>query len=155
MANRYAAALMHHVMRRKLAKQKQIIEAALAGRRSASQPDAEDAGIVEMTETRVYVGLNDAETREQKFETEKYVNTLKDICKTYHVAFSMDIEEGGYYHEDGAYTEETSLVLVLIDADRDVVQKIAQDLRTAFHQESVLVTEDRISGCFVVEEASD
>ena len=149
MAERHAAALMYHVMRRKLAKQKQLLEAALAGRRSDLQPDRENAENVQMTETRIYVGLNDAETREQKFETEKYVNTLKGVCKNYHVAFSMDIEEGGYYHEDGEYTEETSLVLVLIDADRDVVKKIAQDLRTAFHQESVLVTEDRIRGCFV------
>ena len=37
------------------------------------------------------------------------------------------------------------------DADRDVVRRIARELRTAFHQESVLVTEDRISGCFLGE----
>ena len=58
------------------------------------------------------------------------------------VAFSVDIE-------GGEYTEETSLVLVLIDTDRDKVQRIAKDLCTLFHQESVLVTEDVIDGRFI------
>ena len=71
------------------------------------------------------------------------------------MAFSVDVEEGGYYHEDGEYTEETSLALILIDTERDTVQKIAQELRTRFHQESVLVTENRISGLFVGEESVD
>ena len=74
---------------------------------------------------------------------------LKNICQNYHVAFSVDIEEGGYFHEDGEYTEETSLILLLIDADWDVVVEIAKDLCAFFHQESVLVTEDHIDGCLV------
>ena len=151
MSQRYAAALMRHVMRRELAKRKQLVKGTLAG----LLPQQDGADVMRMTETRIYVGLNDAVTRKQIFETEKYVGVLKEICRSYRAAFSVDIEEGGYYHEDGEYTEETSLVLVLIDADRDVVRKIAQDLRSAFHQESVLVTEDRIGGCFVVEETSD
>ena len=132
MSHIYTAALLHHAIKKGLEKKRQDMQ---------------------MTETRIYVGLNDSETRAQKYETEQYVKILKDICKNYHVAFSMDIEEGGYYHEDGEYTEETSLVLVLIDAEQDVVQNIAQALCTGFHQESVLVTENRIGGYYVVEEA--
>ena len=87
--------------------------------------------------------------REQLYETQTYLDVLKDVCRSYHAAFSVDVEEGGYYHEDGEYTEETSLVLILIDAERDTVQKIAQELRTRFHQESVLITEDHIKAYFV------
>ena len=105
-----------------------------------------------MIETRIYIGLNDAETREQKFKTEKYKGILKNICLNYHVAFTLDIEEGGYFHEDGEYTEETSLVLGLIDTKREIVHDIAKDLCTFFHQESVLVTEDLIRGYFVKKE---
>ena len=61
----------------------------------------------------------------------------------------MDIEEGGYYHEDGEYTEETSFVLVLINTEQDKVQGIAKDLCRLFHQESVLVTENVIDGRFI------
>ena len=105
---------------------------------------------VRMEETRIYIGLNDADTRTQKYETEKYLGILKDVCRNYHVAFSVDIEEGGYYHEDGEYTEENSLVLILIDADKDIIKKIAEDLCSLFHQESVLVTENQVNGYFVV-----
>ena len=80
---------------------------------------------------------------------------MKEICKKHHVAFSVDLEQGGYYHEDGEYTEENSLVLILIDADAALVQRIAKELCAAFHQESVLVTEDRVSGSFISVEAEE
>ena len=102
-----------------------------------------------MTETRINVGLNDSQTKEQKHETEKYMSVLKYVCRNYHVAFSVDIEHGGYYHDDGEYTEETSFILLLINADQDVVSEIAKDLCTFFHQESVLVTENHIDGYFI------
>ena len=102
-----------------------------------------------MTETRIYVGLNDGETKEQKYDTEKYLGILKTICRNYHTAFSVDIEEGGYYHEDREYTEENSLVLVLIGVEKDTVQNIAKDLCSLCHQESVLITENSVSGYFV------
>ena len=104
---------------------------------------------VQMTETRIYIGLNDAETCEQIYETEKYLEQLKEVCRKYQVAFSVDIEQGGYYHEDGNYTEENSLVLLLIEADPDIVRRIAKDLCILFHQESILVTENRLGGYFI------
>lgn len=104
---------------------------------------------IQMVETRLYVGLNDAETKKQIFETEKYLQQLKEICFTYHVPFSVGIEEGGYFHDNGDYVEEKTLVLTLIDAEKDTIQKIAEDLRELFHQESVLLTEDIVRGCYI------
>ena len=101
-----------------------------------------------MTETRIYIGLNDTQTKEQIYETDMYMNVLKYVCRNYHVAFSVNIENGGYFHDDGEYTEETSFVLVLTNADRKVVNEIAKDLCSFFHQESVLVTENRMTGYF-------
>jgi hypothetical protein len=105
-----------------------------------------------MTETRIYVGLNDAETKKQIYETKKYLSLLKNVCKSYNVAFSLEVEEGGYFHNNGEYTEETSLVLILIDADKEVVKEIANDLCTFFNQESVLITENNIKGYFIGKE---
>ena len=121
---------------------------------SGAELEQSDNEVIRMTETRIYIGLNDAETREQKYETEKYLGILKKVCQSYHVAFSVDIEEGGYYHEDGTYTEETSLVLQLIAVERDIVRKIAKDLCAFFHQEAVLVTENQIDGYAISEELS-
>jgi len=104
-----------------------------------------------VTETRIYVGLNDSVTKMQLFETEKYISILKDVCCAYHTPFSFDVEEGGYIHENGEYTKETTLVLTLIGTDNTVVNEIAKDLCAFFHQESVLITENNIRSYFIQE----
>jgi hypothetical protein len=67
-------------------------------------------------QTTIYIGLNDSETGVQKFDSEKYLSILKNACKNYNVAFSVQEISGGYFHEDGRYTEENTLMLMLIDA---------------------------------------
>ena len=97
------------------------------------------------------MGLNDSETLEQKFDTDKYVSILKKVCKSYGVAFSFSVQQGGYLHEDGRFTQENSLVLSLIDTDKTTVNEIAKDLCAFFHQESVLITENAVRAYFVNE----
>lgn len=126
-----------------------IIAPSLRDERSGSTTTLPASEKLQLTETRIYVGLNDAQTKEQTHETEMYMSVLKNVCRNYHVAFSVDIEHGGYYHDDGEYTEETSFILVLINADQKVINEIAKDLCTFFHQESVLVTQNHIDGYFI------
>lgn len=104
-----------------------------------------------MNEIKIYVGLNDSETMKQEHETQKYVKILKNVCYSYHVAFSFSIMQGGYIHEDGQYTQETTLVLTLIDTDAELVNEIAKDLCVFFHQESVMITESDIRAYFINE----
>ena len=104
-----------------------------------------------MVETKIYVGLNDSETKVQRLETEKYVSILKNVCRSYRVAFSFIVEQGGYLHEDGSYTEENTLVLSLIDTDEIIINEIAKDLCVFFHQESVMITKDLVQVYFVKE----
>ena len=102
-----------------------------------------------MNETKIYVGLNDSETMIQKHDTEKNISVLKIVCQSYHVAFSFCVQRGGYFHEDGRFTQENTLVLSMIDADSTTVNEIAKDLCAFFHQESVMVTESPIKAYFV------
>ena len=118
-------------------------------------PRMTEDGRLQMVETRLYVGLNDAQTRLQRFPTEWYKALLKEICRDVHIPFSVAVEEGGYFHEDGEYTEEQTLVLTLIDAQRDEVFKIANKVLTLFHQESVLITQDDVKGCYIVENSEE
>ncbi|MBQ3371473.1 MAG: hypothetical protein IJJ03_07895 [Mogibacterium sp.] len=104
-----------------------------------------------MTETKVYVGLNDSVEKKQLLETEKYINVLRNVCYAYNTPFSFAVEEGGYIHESGEYTKETTLVLTLIDVDRTKVNEIAKDLCSFFHQESVLITENLVRTYYVSE----
>ena len=104
-----------------------------------------------MTETKIYVGLNDSVEKRQLLETEKYISVLRNVCCAYNIPFSFGVEEGGYIHERGEYTKETTLVLTLIDADKNTVSEIAKDLCTFFHQESVLITEGIVRAYYVSE----
>lgn len=104
-----------------------------------------------MVESKIYIGLNDLTTNTQLFANEKYVRILRNVCYSYQVPFSFQVQEGGYLYENGEYARETSLVLTLINAEKAVVDDIARDLCAFFHQESVLVTENPIQAHFVRE----
>ncbi len=104
-----------------------------------------------MVESKIYIGLNDLNTNTQLFENEKYVRVLRNVCYSYRVPFSFHVQEGGYIYENGEYARETSLVVTLIDVEKDIVNDIAKDLCAFFRQESVLVTESRIQAHFVRE----
>lgn len=114
------------------------MQSALLGQHGAGA--AGEANLADLVETRVYIGLNDAETKRQEFDTEHYVSVLKRVCVAHGVPFSFDVIGGGYIHDDGEYTEERTIVLAFIDVADEVIGKIAKDLCTFFHQETVLVT---------------
>ena len=102
-----------------------------------------------MIETKIYVGLNDSTTLKQEHETAQYVSILKTVCKNYHTPFSVSLAQGGYMHENGQYTEELTLVLSLIDVKKEIINAIAEDLCAFFHQESVLITEDKVRAYYI------
>ena len=95
-------------------------------------------------ESQIYIGLNDSETKQQKLATDRYAAILKEICRDFGVPFSFNVIDGGYIHDNGEYTEEKSIVLTFIDLPQETVDKIAKEVCILFHQESVLVTTDRI-----------
>ena len=102
-------------------------------------------------QSTIYIGLNDSETGVQKFDSSKYLSILKNACRNYKVAFSGQMINGGYFHEDGRYTEENTLLLKLIDVPQPIVEDIARDLCAFFNQESVMVTTSPISVVFIKE----
>jgi len=108
-----------------------------------------------MTEITISVGLNDAVTKRQEHPTKMYVDVMKNVCQSYHVAFSFIVSEGGYFHANGDYTQERTLVLCLLDPEKGVVESIAKDLCVFFHQESVLITESKVRAYFIKEELSE
>ncbi len=106
-------------------------------------------------QTVIYVGLNDSKTHEQKFDTEKYISILKNVCRSYGVAFSLNTVSGGYIHDDGTYVEENTLVITLIGAEGKTVEDIATDLCVFFHQESVMVTSTPSEVFFIGDRTKD
>ena len=100
-------------------------------------------------QTTIYIGLNDSETGMQKYESEKYLSILKNACRSYKIAFSVQMINGGYIHEDGRYTDENTLELRLIDVPDEIITELAKDLCAFFNQESVMVTSSPTSVVFI------
>ena len=63
-------------------RQQQHFIQSLREHRTSPFPNMDRDGNVKMTEHRIYIGLNDTETREQKFETERYLETIKRYAET-------------------------------------------------------------------------
>ena len=93
-----------------------------------------------MTKMDIYIGLNDMEEKNQKFDNSKYISVLKNVCLNYNVPFSFHLTEGWYINNSGEYIQENTLILSFIGIDKTVVNEIAKDLCILFHQESVLIT---------------
>lgn len=93
-----------------------------------------------MIESRIYVGLCDRDSHEQIYDTETYKEALKNICRNHKSPFSLQVIEGGYFHDDGSWVDENTLLITLIGTPQMVVYKIAKEVCTAFHQESVMIT---------------
>ena len=106
-------------------------------------------------ETKLYIGLNDADTKVQEHETAAYIKVLKDVCINFDVPFSFDVIRGGYIHDDGEYTEESTIELTFIGVEKDSVDGIAQELRKAFNQESVLITSNLVHARYIRESEDD
>ena len=105
----------------------------------------------ESLQTTIHIGLNDSETGVQKFDTDRYLSVLKNVCKNYHVAFSVQVINGGYFHEDGRFTAENTLMLRLMNVSDETVIELAKDLCAFFNQESVMISSSANSVFFVKE----
>ena len=49
----------------------------------------------------------------------------------------LQVIEGGYFHNDGSWVDENTLLITLIGTPQIVVYKIAKEVCTAFHQEDI------------------
>ena len=106
---------------------------------------------IQSIQTTIYIGLNDAETGVQRFDSEKYISTLKTVCRNYEIDFSVQEISGGYFHEDRHYTEENALILRLIDIPEQTINELAKDICVFFNQESVMVTSSPTSVVYITD----
>ena len=52
-----------------------------------------------MVESKIYIGLNDLSTNTQLFENEKYIRVLRNVCYSYKVPFSFQVQEAHFVRE--------------------------------------------------------
>ena len=101
---------------------------------------------------KILVGLNGKDDDLQKHDTEKYISIIEYVCKNNDIAFSVEIQRGGYRYDNGNFTRENSLAVTLLYAQKEQADLLASELCAMFNQESVLILHDRVGAYFLREE---
>lgn len=99
----------------------------------------------------IMVGLNDGDTKVQKFSTDRLEKLMCEVCKSYKVSFSMNRMTGGYFHENGQFVNENSIQITLIGGSKEITDEIAKDICAFFNQESVFVVHDKVDSYMIQE----
>ena len=88
----------------------------------------------------IYVGCND--------NVEEARDKVSQVLSEYEIGFSVIPIVGGYVHQDGTYSYENSILISMV-AEEFNTTLIAEILKGAFNQESVLIAEKEVVSNFV------
>jgi len=103
-----------------------------------------------MKKTIFYIGLNDKETKAQKVPT----LVAADLVARYVLAVgypgaTISESVGIYTHESGEIVKENTLRVEILDSVPAKDKKLAEDLKKALNQESILVESQAVNFNFV------
>lgn len=84
-----------------------------------------------------YIGLNDKVAQTQLYETEHYIEVLRNLLD------SDEVESYTYEIVQGIYKgmKENTIKLELIDNGQGLSQELLESIKYLFNQECILVTE--------------
>ncbi len=88
----------------------------------------------------MFIGVLDKDSFKEECSPEKVSKKLEEIFSKQEAPFSLTRSKGGYVTADGKYVNEESLKITLIGEYNDMqISEFAEDLKTFFNQESILV----------------
>ena len=88
---------------------------------------------------RLYMGLNDKDTKKQEISTEEAYNVFNGLVLRMFDGATVWSAKGVYTHDDGTQVSENTLCCELVFADYIKVKKFVQQLKQIFNQESIAV----------------
>lgn len=92
--------------------------------------------------TILYLGLNDKDTKTQKIDILEAYKITQNIILRYTGGATIFSADGIYTHEDGTVVIEKTLRIELFDVAPDRVAAVVDDLKKAFNQESIIVSQE-------------
>ena len=98
------------------------------------------------------IGLNDQTQRKQIYTSKQAQQRIITQLQKHNAitGYTMHTAKGGYTHADGTHTQENSLILELFDKlPRKTIKQLANDIKQALNQESVVYTKQRTKGVFI------
>ena len=91
---------------------------------------------------RLTVDLNDRYSLRQEIKTGTAIKTIIKIVLQHASGYTIHAADGGYIMQDsGELVREQSVIVELMYVSQDSVVAIANDIKTALNQESVLYQE--------------
>ena len=97
-----------------------------------------------MEKFTLYLGLNDKDRKQQLISTLEAYKIANNILLHYTDGATVFEANGIYKHDSGEYTIEKTLRIELLFINTDVVNKIVNDLKKAFNQETIAVQKQKI-----------
>lgn len=99
--------------------------------------------------TTLYLGLNDKDTKVQKIDTiESYKVVENTLLSNGISAYTIYSANGVYKHDSGVITIEQTLVIILLDTDTKLEDKVIGILKQVFNQECIGVERQSIALSF-------
>ena len=90
---------------------------------------------------QLYLGLNDKDTKLQKIDTVEAYKMVENILLNNEITgYTIYQARGVFKHENGAITQENTLIIEMIFVEEELVDDIIQTLKTIFNQESIMKT---------------
>lgn len=87
---------------------------------------------------KVYLGLNDQETKKQEIDTETAMIKVSEYLADHFEGTTVYNGIGVYKHNDGTIVRENSLIIELVYVEDQDVDKMINQFRVVFNQESVM-----------------
>ncbi len=115
---------------------------------AADAATGDDTGAEEQTKYVLYIGTNDKDTYKQEIPYDECVAKVTEICTRYTGGCTL-AEATGYWKDDsGEITTEQSIQCTLEDITLEQVHQIADEVRTALNQNSILIETQGVTSEF-------
>lgn len=93
-----------------------------------------------MGTTKLYIGLNDKDSKKQEITTAQAKQKIIDIVIEYFTGFSLETIDGVYEHDDGTVViENTVVITICTDDDLLGIGNMIEELKQELNQETVMI----------------
>lgn len=101
------------------------------------------------TTYKLYLGLNDKDTKLQKYDIVEAYKVANSIVLSHCEGATIYNGNGIYKHENGQVVVEQTLIIEISGASESSVASVIEDLKRVFNQECVLVEKSASSRAFL------
>ena len=91
-------------------------------------------------EYQIYIGFNDSQANAQIVKEEELEDMISEFFRRKKIDFSLMNGEGGFFHQDGTFAHEKTLIVNIIGQQGLDIIKLAKSLSMFMNQECSLVT---------------